>query len=948
MLEYLYLVFVFPLEWIMQTVLEWGYAQTGSYGAGLILVSLAVNILVLPLYHVAEIWQDAERTVQNRMAWQTARIKKVFHGKERFLLLQELYRQHHYHPIMAVRTSVGVLIQIPFFFAAFHLLNNYAPMRGVNLGPIADLGRPDALLFGLNVLPFLMTAINLISASVYTTRLSRRDKIQLYGMAGLFLVLLYSSASGLLFYWTWNNVFSLIKNAVYEKLGVFGHGQAKKECLGHKLHTRMLSAFGNASKKLITFRLEIFHIALVVFFVGIFMFVRGALIHHVDYSYEMSMLLFVAALCMFLLWWIARGYWKNEKQLTLWQTVVAIIVIIISTYICAKYGFIQRDIEKVAFKLGWLCVFTFFISRYGAITLFALLSKRLDRTQITNITLKSLIIISLIIFVYSPSRLMISDQSFQTSTIFAVLTWGIILNFGLLYTLYKISSDNGKIILGYIYSLISVIFTVYTFFITKDYGVLNTFQFQFEDAIFNKIYILIDIVTILVLFYVFTFSFIYKNKLIDNVFSVIIIGVSIFCCASCYKIAIMPQISIENNIVGQQKKYINLSKSNPNILVFMLDSFTGDHMYKIIKECPEILFGFDGFTWYPDTISAGSGTILSVPSLIGGENIAVYNLAKDDGKSLEEKIDKEIRIVFENLHKRKFSSKILACSDMYFINKQNYVESNISLKLYPYKSDINEEVYHGIFSMLFGLFNAIPWSSRNLIYKDGSWIIFRNHTLGGGDHEYYTMKNFPDITDTNSKNSHYIFFDTLLTHLPWTINPKTLTPMKGDPCPETKAPCEMIGGIIPEHYYAEQAALKLLSIYFEYLKCEDVYDNTCIMIVSDHCYGDSQKLAATFGNPNPKFKAYSGAPCALLMVKPFHSHGELQISDALMSTTDVRTIVETVASGKVYAAPTEERVRYHAVGAWQRERHPENFYNLDEIWKISGPKLKRESWVRVK
>ena len=61
-----------------------------------------------------------------------------------------------------------------------------------------------------------MTVINLFSALVYTHNLSRRDKIQLYGMAAVFLVLLYDAASGLVLYWTCNNIFSLGKNIVYD------------------------------------------------------------------------------------------------------------------------------------------------------------------------------------------------------------------------------------------------------------------------------------------------------------------------------------------------------------------------------------------------------------------------------------------------------------------------------------------------------------------------------------------------------------------------------------------------------------------------------------------------------------------------------------------------------------------------------------------------------------
>lgn len=85
---------------------------------------------------------------------------------------------------------------------------------------IKDLAKPDNLItigsFSINVLPVLMTLINIISGAIYTKGFSLKDKLQLYVMALFFLVFLYNSPSGLVFYWTMNNVFSLIKNLFYK------------------------------------------------------------------------------------------------------------------------------------------------------------------------------------------------------------------------------------------------------------------------------------------------------------------------------------------------------------------------------------------------------------------------------------------------------------------------------------------------------------------------------------------------------------------------------------------------------------------------------------------------------------------------------------------------------------------------------------------------------------
>lgn len=82
------------------------------------------------------------------------------------------------------------------------------------------MGQQDALFrignFPINVLPIAMTLINIIAGAIYTKGFKAKDKIQIYGMALVFLVILYNSPSGLVIYWTMNNVFSLVKNIFYK------------------------------------------------------------------------------------------------------------------------------------------------------------------------------------------------------------------------------------------------------------------------------------------------------------------------------------------------------------------------------------------------------------------------------------------------------------------------------------------------------------------------------------------------------------------------------------------------------------------------------------------------------------------------------------------------------------------------------------------------------------
>ena len=217
---FLYNILVYPIEMIVEFV--YGFFDKGFTNVGLSIaaISVIVNLLALPLYNIAESLQKKERDVRIRLQPGITRIKSAFKGDEQYMMLSTFYRQNNYHPAYALRSSISLIIQVPFFIAAYHFLSNLEQLQGQSFAFIPNLGSPDGLLslggISLNLLPIIMTIINIIAGAIYTKGFPLRDKVQLYAMAGLFLVLLYTSPAGLVLYWTLNNVFSLVKNIFYK------------------------------------------------------------------------------------------------------------------------------------------------------------------------------------------------------------------------------------------------------------------------------------------------------------------------------------------------------------------------------------------------------------------------------------------------------------------------------------------------------------------------------------------------------------------------------------------------------------------------------------------------------------------------------------------------------------------------------------------------------------
>lgn len=216
----LYQLLIGPLELFFEVIFSLADHVLASPALSIVALSLAMNFLVLPLYRRADELQARQRETELRLKPWVDHIRRAFSGDERFMILQTFYRQNGYRQTDALKGSVSLLLEVPFFIAAYRFLSGLEVLQGVRFGPIADLGQPDGLLrFGQiqgNLLPVLMTAINLLSAAIYMKGFPLKNKLQMIGMALVFLVLLYQSPAGLVLYWTLNNVFSLVKNIFYK------------------------------------------------------------------------------------------------------------------------------------------------------------------------------------------------------------------------------------------------------------------------------------------------------------------------------------------------------------------------------------------------------------------------------------------------------------------------------------------------------------------------------------------------------------------------------------------------------------------------------------------------------------------------------------------------------------------------------------------------------------
>ena len=132
----------------------------GGYGIAIIALSFLSFVLLYPFTRKAYQIQQEELHLQKILQEQIKEIKANYSGAEQFDKIQRLYDRYSYHPIMSVRSVFGLLIQLPFLLAVFYMLSNCTEIQGISWGVIPNLGKPDALLHGINLLPFAMAFVS--------------------------------------------------------------------------------------------------------------------------------------------------------------------------------------------------------------------------------------------------------------------------------------------------------------------------------------------------------------------------------------------------------------------------------------------------------------------------------------------------------------------------------------------------------------------------------------------------------------------------------------------------------------------------------------------------------------------------------------------------------------------------------------------------------------------
>ena len=848
----LYNLIIFPVSQILEFFYQFIYEATGYKAFAVIALSFVVTLCTLPLYMVAESWQETERKTHARLQPGIDRIKSTFKGDEQYMILNTFYRENHYSPFMALRSSLSLLIQIPFFMAAYNFLSELGTLKGVSFLFIRDFGSPDETFhigsFAINVLPIAMTLINCVSGFIYSKGHELREKIQIYVFAAVFLVVLYRSPAGLVVYWTMNNILSLVKNIFYKL----------------KNPKRVLYLL----------------------------------------------------LCAFALLCIAAPFTFLHGQKSAYRKALV------------AFGVILPLLPFAVMRFS-----SFMDGHFKILDDNPRIRRNIFFTAAVALTILAGFAIPSIIVESEPNNYCYVD-SYKSPFVFIISTFFQSAGFFLLWSgvFYGLFSSRIKKILTIAFTAFAFIALVNTFAFGGKYGPIEPWLEFMQPQQFTPTLpaFVLNTFVILLIVSAVVFLLLRFSKILHSILLILVISLAAISARNSFAIqteyARMPVPSYNNSL----EPVFHLSRTKQNVIVIMQDRCFSPYIADLLEEIPELNVQLDGFTFYPNTISNGMLTMIGTPGIFGGYDYTPYRMNQradeEPEKTLQDKHNEALltlpllftangyraevaNLPYENYLEQPQSNMYLDNPDLvrhgielegkeelddasYLVKYKghepirhnkltgtytNYWYARHGMEKEPY---ISSQIFRNF--IWFSLFKMVSPVLREAIYHRDYWAAYNKWDDSARFVDNYSVIDYlPELTEIDDKNGSLILLDNEATHEPVLLQApefdfKKISDVKNsgsNPLLQDPSFTTMCG------------IFKRYAEFFDYLKKNDVYDNTKIIIVSDHgMVGYSSDDFTPKGQ-----KGLNQFQClftATLLVKDFDSHGSVKFDSSYMTNAD--------------------------------------------------------------
>ncbi len=404
---------------------------------------------------------------------------------------------------------------------------------------------------------------------------------------------------------------------------------------------------------------------------------------------------------------------------------------------------------------------------------------------------------------------------------------------------------------------------------------------------------------------------------------------------------------------------LRFSRTQPNVLIIFLDRFMGSYIESITHSDPDLGARLDGFTWYARSVSAGENSIAGVHSMLGGYD---YLPVAMDARNLplrDVSVEAFSILPYNFAHKGYLvdivnpkglgftmdgDCRFLAIDGVNCTHIPKAISRRVAQQTGFPINDLAKSSYTQLLVLL-GAMRGAPYSTKEILLNRGPWQKFLDHSAGTTFREWAELNAWSELSDTDAPKSAMNFISNILPHESYYM---------GEDCrpqrerfsvpPEEVTRRGHVSLFSLQHSIGARCALLAVANYLDFLKRSGVYDNTRIIIVSDHGIvgpvEDHSTRATAGGTQGDDYVRTR----SVLLVKPRNAHGPLQVSEQFMPNSEVPRIaceeiggcVNPFLANKPIQALGREDPFYVSIVPWQFNLQNPSSYVIDEQWALVG------------
>jgi Phosphoglycerol transferase and related proteins, alkaline phosphatase superfamily len=545
--------------------------------------------------------------------------------------------------------------------------------------------------------------------------------------------------------------------------------------------------------------------------------------------------------------------------------------------------------------------------------------------------------------------------------------------------LYRVSPPKlrtGLIYAGLAFLLISIIFG---FVYQVDAGVLDLFKFSQPEVLKpTATTVALDVAIVLGCLALAAYLLARYSTPVMNALSILILASLAMTVFSLY--SVHERINRKSEEESSQGKNVlfSYSKQGKNVLLVFVDGAMSGYLPDIFRDDPSLPARFAGFTWYSNVVSTGNRTLNGLPAVFGGFDYTVSEINRRPGPSLKEKVSAAYRLYVENFHKQGYQ---VLYSDPFWFGLERKGDCEYFNELYERKrqgrcihsigkqvADKKATVRAGRSTELFfglakqyvalSLFKIAPHSLKDKIYSDGQWIGLSYAWKQREDkylNNFFSLVSLPEFSDTSASRSTFTFITTELTRAPLFVNEENCVPDRSltATTPRIK---ELLQRYKDEDtvaiYQTTKCAVQGLAKFMGWLKANGIYDNTMVVLASDHGWLSHNPLLSSL--KDSKYQQRYSMFQAFLMVKGFGASAPIKESTEFISNANVPGLIcETI--GGCFDRTTGKTIRWQPLNhpvllhetPWQGKSQKKDSFIVEALYQVKGDVTRRESWQEL-